>query len=264
MNLGLTKRQKIIITSIILTIGLLSTQLVDFNLRFNFIVGLGFAAYILSVWALRDGLNFTKAVVLMILPTLFTLGFSSYYFVLPIRWLTRIPMAAFFGISFYLLLLAQNIFNVAAIRTIPLYRAASTATFLFTWVTALLFYNVIDSFNLLFIWNGVVVFLISLPLVIQSLWSVEMKDNVSVDVLIKSLIISLLVGEFALALSFWPPVTTLITTMWALQLSVVLFSFLGMILDDLRGKLSKREVRWYLAIGVSVLIASFLTTSWTG
>ena len=136
MNFNLTKRQKIIVTTVILTLGLLSTQLVDFNLRFRFIGGLGVLAYILSLWALWEGLNLTKAIVLMILPTFFTVAVSSFYFLLPVRWLTRLPVAFVFGLLFYLLLLSQNVFNVAAIRTIPLYRAASTAAFLFTLLSA--------------------------------------------------------------------------------------------------------------------------------
>src|SRR5712692_7586634 len=98
MNFGLTKRQKIIITSAILTIGLLSTQLVDFNLRFRFIAGLGAAAYILSIWALWEGINITKAVIIMILPIFYTLAVASFYFLLPVRWLTRAPVAFIFGL----------------------------------------------------------------------------------------------------------------------------------------------------------------------
>ena len=139
--LHLNKRQKIIISAGILTIGLLSTQLVDFNLRFNFIGGLFLLSYALSVWALWEGLNLTKALVLMILPTFFTVALASFYFLLPVRWLTRLPIAFAFGLMFYLLLLAQNVFNVASLRTIPLYRAASTASFLFTLLSAFFIFN---------------------------------------------------------------------------------------------------------------------------
>ena len=169
MNLNLNKRQKIIVTTLILSLGLLSTQLVDFSLRFAFIGGLGVLAYILSLWSLWEGINLTKAIILMILPAFFTVAVSSFYFLLPVRWLTRLPVAFTFGLMFYLLLLAQNVFNVAAIRTIPLYRAASTASFLFTLLSAFFIFNVIYAFNLLFLWNGVVVLVVSFPLVLQVL-----------------------------------------------------------------------------------------------
>src|SRR3990167_11341427 len=183
------KRQRIIISTVVLTIGLLSTQLVDFNLRFKFIAGLSVLSGILFLWSLCEGLNFTKAVVLLILPVFFTAAVSSFYFLLPVRWLTRLPVAFSFGLMFYLLLLAQNVFNVAAIRTIPLYRAASTAAFLFTLLSAFFIFNVIFAFNLLFLWNGVAVLLISFPLILQSLWTIEMEDFVSAAVLVQSLVL---------------------------------------------------------------------------
>lgn len=256
----LTKRQKIVITTIILTIGLLSTQLADFNLRFKFIAGLAIASYILSLWTLREGVNFTKATVLLILPTFFTAALASFYFLLPVRWLTRLPIAAAFGVTFYLLLLAQNVFNVAAIRTIPLYRAASTASFLFTLLSAFFIFNVIYAFNLLFLWNGVAVFLISFPLILQSLWTIGMDDFVSAQVLIQSLVLSLILGEVALSFSFWP----MPTTIWSLALSSTMYVLLGLTTQYLRDKANKRVVWEYVGIGAIVLVASFLTTSWTG
>ncbi len=256
----LTKRQKIVITTFILTLGLLSTQLVDFNLRFKFIAGLAIASYLLSLWSLREGLNLTKAAVLLTLPVFFTIAVSSFYFLLPVRWLTRLPVAATFGLTFYLLLLAQNVFNVASIRTIPLYRAASTASFLFTLLSAFFIFNVIYAFNLLFLWNGLAVLLISYPLILQSLWTIGMEDWVSASVLVQSLVLSLVLAEFALSFSFWP----MPTTIWSLALSSSMYVLLGLTSQFLRGKASRRVVWEYVGIGAIVVIVSFVTTSWTG
>ncbi|MDP3758347.1 MAG: hypothetical protein Q8Q86_01380, partial [Candidatus Daviesbacteria bacterium] len=178
MNFNLNKRHKIIISSALLTIGLLSTQLVDFNLRFWFLAGLAVLAYILSFWSLWEGLNLTKAFVLLILPTFFTAAVASFYFLLPVRWLTRLPVAFLFGLTFYLLLLAQNVFNVASLRTIPLYRAASTASFLFTLLSAFFIYVVIFALHLSAFWNGLIVLLVSFPLILQVLWTIAMEDKI--------------------------------------------------------------------------------------
>lgn len=258
--LHLNKRQKIVIASTILTIGLLSTQMVDFNLRFRFLGGLAVLAGVLSFWALREGINLTKAFVLLILPTFFTVAVASFYFLLPVRWLTRLPVAFVFGLTFYLLLLAQNVFNVAALRTIPLYRAASTASFLFTLLSAFFLYHVISAFNLLFIWNGLVVFLISFPLVLQALWSIEMEDKVSVGIIVQSFILSLILGELAFSFSFWPSPTTI----WALSLSSSMYVLLGLTTQILRGRINSRVVWEYIGIGAVVLMVSFLATSWSG
>lgn len=262
MNLTINKRQKIVLTAGLLTIGLLSTQLVDFNLRFRFLGGLAVLAYALSLWSLWQGLNTTKAVVLLILPTLFTVAVASFYFVLPIRWLTRLPVAVLFGLTFYLLLLAQNVFNVASLRTIPLYRAASTAIFLFTLLAAFFLYHVVFAFNLLFIWNGVVVFLISFPLILQVLWSIQMEDKIPVSVLVQSFILALVMGELALSFSFWPFSKN--SVMWALSLSSSMYVLVGLTTQKLRGRLNKRVVWEYLGIGAVVLLVSFFTTLWTG
>lgn len=258
--LHLNKRHKIVISSVLLTIGLLSTQLVDFNLRFLFLGGLAVLAYILSLWSLWEGLNLTKAFVLLVLPVFYTAAVASFYFLLPVRWLTRLPVATLFGLTFYLLLLAQNVYNVASLRTIPLYRAASTVSFLFTLLSAFFIYHVISAFNMLFIWNGAVVLLISFPLVLQVIWSIKMEDKILVSDVVQSFIISLILGELALALSFWPSSATICS----LALSSAMYVLLGLTTQILKGRMNKRVVWEYIGIGMLVLIISFLMTSWTG
>lgn len=256
---GLTKREKITIASVILSLGLLSTQLVPFYLTYKFIIGLGALAYILSVLALWEGLNKQKAVVLMILPTLFTLAVASYYFLLPVRWLTRLPVAFAFGLTFYTLLLSQNVFNVASIRTIPLYRVASTAVFVLTLITSYLLFNVVFSFDLMFVWNAVIIFLLSFPLILQVVWSIEM-EGISSLVLIYTTVLSLVVAEIGAVLSFWP----ISNSMASLMLSTVIFITMGIATHSLRDRLS-REVVWeYVGWGVLILIIATFTTSWTG
>lgn len=260
MNLDLNKRQKIIIAAGLVTFGLLSTQMVDFNLRFRLIAFLAVFSYVLSLWALWTGIDKLKAFVLMVLPTFYTVAVASFYFLLPVRWVTRLPVAIFFGLSFYLVLLSQNVFNVAAIRTIPLYRAASTATFLFTLITAFFVYNVIYAFNLFAWWNGILVLLVSYPLILQILWSIEMEEKITGSLLIQSFVLSLVLGEIGIVLSFWP----IPTTMWALALASAMYVALGLTTQFLRNRLSGRVVSEYLTIGAVVLVISFLTSSWNG
>lgn len=260
LNFGLNKRQKIILTSVLLTFGLLSTQLVDFNLRFRFIAGLGVMAFCLSLWALWEGINRFKAVILLILPTLFTLAVASSYFLLPIRWLTRLPFATFYGLSFYLLLLSQNVFNVASIRTIPLHRAASTAAFVATIFTSVVAYDVIRTLDLNFLWNGVVVFFLSFLLIIQVLWSIKMEDKLSSEIVAQSLILAGVMGEGALVFSFWP----LFHAVWAIMLSTALYVLLGIISYHLQGRLKSADIKWYLIMGSFIWFIGFTLTSWTG
>lgn len=263
--LNLNKRQKIIITSTLITLGLLSglltTRLViDVALRFEFIISLGIIAGALSLWSLWEGLNRVKQIILLILPILYTISVASFYYVLPLRWFTKLPISLFFSLSFYLLLLAQNVFNVAAIRTIPLYRAASTASFILTIFSALCLYSVIGALNLPFYWNGVGVMLVSFPLILQLLWSTKMEDFISPLILAQSFILSLCLGELAIALSFWPTTVKIRSFAIASMLTSVMYVYVGITTHHLRERLGKREVWEYLIFGSIVwVIAIFIT-----
>lgn len=268
------KRQKIILASILVTLGLLSTQLINFNLRFRFLLLLGGVSFVLTFWALLEGftegakkkrlpllsINFSKALILLILPTFFTLAVASFYFLLPVRWLTRIPIAVGFGLIFYLLLLAQNIFSIAAIRTIPLYRAASTLSLVCTILTAFLLFVVVHSFNLLFIWNGLAIFILSFLLTLQMLWTVEMGERPSKILISQSAILSLCLGEMAIALSFWP----INHIMWSLILTSSMYALLGVTTHYLRGNLNSRISWEYIGVATFFFLIAFFTTSWVG
>lgn len=259
-TLVLNKRQKIVTASAILTLGLIvSTQTTSFMFaKFRLILVLGIIGYLISLWALWEGMTRLKAFILLILPTLYTVSVASFYFLLPVRWLTRLPVAAVFAVSYYTLLLSQNVFNVASLRTIPLYRAASTSGFLFTLITAFFLYNVIFALNLPFYFAGVAVFSVSFPLILQILWSIKMA-GISSQIVIYSLIVSLLIAQGGVALSFWPVAPTI----WSLALSTYLYVLLGVVNDFLRDRLSKKNIWEYLSVGIAVFVFSFLVTSWT-
>ncbi|MCL4367077.1 hypothetical protein M1563_02820 [Patescibacteria group bacterium] len=253
-----SKREKIIVTAVILSLGLFGTQFVPFYLRYHYIAGLTVLAYLLSVWSLWEGLSKLKAIILLILPTFLTLSVSGYYFLLLSTW-SRILAALIFGLSFYTLLLSQNIFNISAIRTIPLYRVSSTVIFVLTIVTTSLLFNVVYSLDLLFLWNGLMVFLLSFPLTLQVLWTIDMA-GVSGRLLMYSAIISLIIGEVGLALSFWP----ISKAMISLVLTATLYITLGISLEALKDRLNREVVVGFLKWAIPIFLIAYITTSWAG
>lgn len=267
-KLSLNKRKKIIIATMILTFGLIATTHTNLFifLQFRIILGLAILAVLLTLWALWEGMNKTKAFVLLILPVLYMIAVPSLYIagqqVWQIRWLTRVPAAILFGLSFYCLLLSQNVFNVASMRTIPLYRAASTASFVFSILTASLLYQVVRVFELPFYLNGIAVFAISFLIILQALWTVRMEEKIPAKLLIYSFILALILAEYAIVLSFWP--IAKFSLMWGVSLSAALFIVLGLAIDKLRDRLFGREVALYLGFGFLAVLFLFFTTSWTG
>lgn len=262
VDTSLSKRQKIIFTSLILSVGLLYTQFVPFYLIHRFVFVLAVLAYILSLWTLWVGIDKLKALVLLILPTLFTLAFSSYYLLI-VSDLTRVLVAIGFGLTFYALLLSENIFNVSSTRTIPLYRVAYTIAFVLTIITSSLLYVVIFSLPLLFIWRGLLVFLLTFILCVHIFWTTEM-EKLDKKIIIYSTIVALIIGEEALALCFWP-ISNILAGM---ILSVSLYFILGIMTDYLRERLSREVMlgylRWGAPIFISVFLLAYLATSWRG
>lgn len=261
-SFSLTKRQKIVVTSIILSIGfLLVTQSTNIFFRRHYLIFLlGIVSFIMSFWSLREGLTRTKAFILLILPTLFTISATAFYFSFrEVRWLTRLPAAVLFGLLTYVILLAQNVFAVAAERTIPLYRAASTTSLIFTIFTALFSFSVVSTLQLSFYWNFLIVFGLCIPLVVQYLWSIEM-EGIDRIIISFTFILSLITAEIAGVLSFWP----LHPEIWSLLLFVSLYINLGITSEYFRHKLSTRSVLEYCLVGVLVLTISYFAAQWNG
>ncbi|MBI2022924.1 hypothetical protein HYS97_03695 [Candidatus Daviesbacteria bacterium] len=258
----LDKRKKMVIASALLTLSFLYiTQ--TFNVvfrRYYLIYIIGIVSYVLSLWALWMGKDKTRLFAVFILPVTYAIALSSFYFLFRhIGWLTRIPTAAFFGLSFYSLLLSQNVFNVSSDKAIPLYRAASTVNFVFTILTSILLISVLYAFELQFYWNAILVIIVSFFLSLQVLWSIDM-DKITSQNLIYSFLMALIAGELALALSFWPshPIVK------AILLSTILYICVEIVIEHIRKRLNRQLV--YECIGACslILFLSYIVTVWGG
>lgn len=254
----MTKRRKFIIESVLLSAGLLTTQFVEVHYRYWAVFFLGLLAYFFTAFSLKEDLKKIGWVMNLPLPALYTVSVALFYFLLPEALLTRILILVFFGIGMYAILLIENIFSVAAARTIQLLRAAQAVGFLMTLVTAFLFYDTIFSFRFSALINALLVFLISLMLIFPSLWSVALNERIEKRTLQYSLILSWLIGQLALFISFWP--LTIIAA--SLFLATSCYVFLGIVQNHLAGKLFKNTLGEYLRVGIIVLIITFFLGRW--
>lgn len=202
--LRLSKRQRFVASTFILTAGLLTTQLLPSKDIYPAIAILGITSYVLGVWSLWEELSGIEFLTLLIPPFFYTVGIGSFYFLLPLRWITRLPVAVIYAIGIYAIFLVQNIFNVAAIRTIALLRAAHSVSLLFSLITFFLIVNTIFSFHLYFFINFVIISLFSFILILYELWNQKLTEKITSDILLISIIFSVILGEFAFTLSFWP------------------------------------------------------------
>jgi hypothetical protein len=258
--ISLTKRQRFIVTALVLSLTLALIQLTNVGWRYQAIGGLAVLTYLLSAWSLREGLDHSEWLTVLILPVFFTIGIGLFYFLLPSTIVARLPVIGLFGIGMYVLLLTENIFSVAAIRTIQLLRAAHAVGFLFTLVVAFFIYDTILSFRLDFWLNFLLVGLVSLPLLLAALWSVKLEEKISKRVWFYSLSLSLILAQMALVFSFWP----VSVASGSLFLVTVMYVVVGLSQLELGEQLFRRSIYEYFGVGAAILAIMILTTRWGG
>lgn len=254
------KRQKFLFISVLLSACLFSLRFFTLVSRFRLVIGLAILAYLLSVWALREGFNRLSWVTTLVLPAFFICGTGFFYLLVPEQlWLQGLVSLAF-GLGFYSLLLTENIFAVAAIRTIQLFRSAQTVGFLITIVTGFFFYNTILSFKLDPWYNLLACIGVSFPLIFQGIWGAQLKDKIDFGDIVSSFIFSLILGELAFTLSFWP----VSVSTGSLGLTAGLYIILNLVQHDIAQRLFIKTIKENLVIAIIVFLSILLTTSWSG
>lgn len=255
----MSKRRKFLLVAVLLTVGLWVTQWVDVEWRYQALAGLGGLALLLSGWAMWEDLQEWEWLTILTLPMLYPVSVGMFYFLLPEKFLSKVIILGLFGVGMYALLLTENIFSVAAIRTIQLLRAAHAVGFLLTLASAFFWYDTIWSFRLPFWANGLLVAGVSWPLLLQGLWSVELTEGkISGRVLLYASVVAVSLGQAAMGLSFWP-VTISVGSLFLVSMFYVA---LGICQQYFLGRLFRRTLSEYLTVGIVVLTTIILVTRW--
>jgi len=203
-----------------------------------------------------------KNSVFAVLPSfVFTIALVFFHFLVPQNFLWQVFLTIFFGLNFYTFLLCANVFLVAAeFKTVPLYRAAATISFLQMLATAFFLFDVIFSFRFPAYINGLLAGAASAMLFINFFWSQAIVSPEPVDILEGSFVFALLMAEIAMILSFWP----VGIGKGSLYLVSLFYVFGGLASAFCQMKLFKRTVAEFLWIGAGTFLGLFLVTSWRG
>ncbi len=251
------KRQKFVLTAVVLSLGLAGGQLGGVpEWRYLFIALLSLVTVALSGWSLREGLAGWEWLTVLLPMVLFTVGVGFFYILLPSAVWARLAIIILFGIGQYALLLTGNIFSVAAIRTIALSRAAQAVGFVMTLLTGFFIYDTILSFRQGLWINGPAVFVVSIGLLLPALWSVRLEERLGATLINFVLLLSLLQGILTTAISIWP----ISLAVSSLFLSTMLYVYLGITQHYFSDRLFKRTAWEYIIVGMVVLITMLVTS----
>ena len=248
------RREKFVIAAILLSAGLLGVTYTPLEFRYWVVAAFAIVSYLVASWALSDDLKWHERFTIVPFPALYALSVGLFYFLLPANFLTQGIILAVFGIGMYALFLTANIFSVAKGRTIQLLHAAHAVGLLFNLLTSLLFANTIFSLKLPFYANSALIGLSHFPLVMMSLWSVRLEERVSREILGLSVLLTLILMETGLVLSFFP------ISIWnsALFVMSLLYIGLGVLHSYLKERLFSRTIREYTLVAIFVAIVFFI------
>jgi len=245
------RREKFIIVSVLLSLGLLATQYVPIDWRYVAIGIFALISYLMSAWALSDDLQIYEWLTILPLPVLYASSVALFYFLLPEVLLSRLAILAVFGVGMYALFLTANIFSVAKGRTIQLLYAARAIALFFTMIISLLLTNTIFSLRLPFYLNALLVAISHFMLVLMSLWSVQLEPRISKQILNYTLLFVLILVEFTIAFSFLP------MEIWYISLFIMSLVYVGLSLfqDLLQGRLFKNTATEYTLVSIFIILA---------
>ncbi|GIK83516.1 MAG: hypothetical protein BroJett025_01380 [Patescibacteria group bacterium] len=230
------RREKFVVASVVSTLGLIGVQYTFLEIRYIAIAIFVVFTYLISTWALADDLQPHERFTIIPFTAIYAAAVSLFYFLLPESFISQAAIVLLFGVGMYALFLTSNIFSVAKGRTIQLVHAANAISGLFGVLISLLFSNTVFSLKLPFYLNMLLIGLVHLPLIFMLLWSVNLENRVEKDVVGFSMVLTLVLMELALVLSFFP------LGIWYYALFIMSFFYIGIGLMQsfIRGRLFVR------------------------
>ncbi len=261
------KRVRLVISSFILTWLMLIATFFSFDKYLYFIVIFIFFGVLLTYFSIIDlnrktgllsrSVNKVKTgwLMLFLMPVYMSISFYFFYFLFPVRWLTRFPFIIIYAISIYALLLVSNILNIGVEKSFQLFRAAFSVNFFYQTLVLFLITNVLFSMKSNFFLNGLGVFFLSFPLAVQYLWSIDPQVNIEKELIKYGLIASLFIGELSIVFSFVPINGAILS----LFITSSYYSLLGVIFNYIEKKLFKETIKEYLVVLFFVFLVVFLS-----
>lgn len=256
--LRIEKRFRFVISALILSFLLLTSTFFLFEKAILFIGLFIVFSYFLTYFSLLEGIEDIEWLALFLMPIILTVSFYLFYFLFPVRWLTRLPFILLYGVSIYAVLLCSNIFNVGVEKSLQLYRAAFSINFFYQMVIVFLFNNALFSFKLHFILNSLLVFVMGFLLGFQLIWTLKLDLRIEKSTILYGFLIALVLGELALVGSFVP----LKSTILALFLASSYYSLSGLTYNYLDQRLFKETVREFVTVWVVVFAITLLSLRW--
>jgi len=256
---SLNKRERLIFSVIVLSLGLFIAEHLLGKSGIFTVFTIAIVTDLLLFLSLYSDLKENTFLQIFILPFFFSLAFGLFYFLVPIRYLTRIFTTSLYAIGLYSLFLSENIFTVSSIRTIALLTSARTVAFVITLVSFFFLSNVLFSLHTQLILFLPLLFLFSFPLCLHSIWTYTLEKKLFQNIY-WPLVLTFIILEVGSILWFWPSTPTVLS----IFLTGVFYTTVGLSQVWFERRLFKSVMWEYIWVSCIVLVMLLLFTSWTG
>ncbi len=249
----LSKRQKFIIGVFLLSISffLVSYLLNAYGVLAAIVISL--LSDLFLFWGIYPDLKDNFHPQIFSLLSLYSLSFGLFSFLTPSRFLSKIVLTIIYAIGLYSLFLCENIFVVAAGRTIALLNSARIVSLVVSLVVSLFITSAIFSLHIWIFLETPLIFIMYFLLTIHGLWSYTLEKSIKKEIY-WVLVISLFIMELSMILWFWPSSPAII----GLFLTGIWYFLIGLSHAWLDKRLFKNvfwEYIWTLVISVLIIIS---------
>ncbi len=252
------KRIRFVISTVSLTVLFLLSTFFFFDKAAFFIPLLALGSYGATFFSIYEGIEKIEWYMLFAMPVLLSVALYLFYFLFPVRWLTRIPFIALYGVTIYATLLSSNIFNVGVEKNLQLYRAGFSVNYFIQTMVFFILGNVIASFHWGFLANAFVLGLLAGGMSLQLYWSIRLDMHLRKEVQNHAWLTALIIGEGSILLSFFPVQESI----YALVVAVLYYCVAGLTHLHIDERLFEHNVREYVTILLVILGILFFSVSW--
>lgn len=255
--LPIEKRVRFVTSTVVLSLLLLTATFSFYDKAWIFIPVLFVATYAFTFFSILEDIEKAEWLTLFIMPLGLSIVFYMFYYLIPVRWLTRVPFIAMYAISIYAILLTSNIFNVGVEKSIRLYKAAFSVNYFYHTILSFIAFSILFTLRENALFNALIAAVIIFPLAVQLLWTIKLQSTFERDMWAYAAFIALIIGQFTLVISFVPFKPSIA----ALLLTSGYYTVAGLTTAHIDGRLFKNTIREYLIVLVFVVIVSLMTLS---
>lgn len=251
------KRVRFVITTVALSLLLLTATFSFYDKAWIFIPLLFVATYAFTFFSILEGIEKVEWLTLFIMPLGISIVFYMFYYLIPVRWLTRVPFITLYAISIYAILLTSNIFNVGVEKSIRLYKAAFSVNYFYHTILSFIAFSILFTLRENALFNSAAATLIIFPLALQLLWTIRLQRKFERELWVYAAFIAIITGELSLVISFIP----FKPSISALLLTSMYYAIAGLTTAHIDGRLFRNTIREYVIVFVVVVLVSLLTLS---